>query len=136
MNIQVALGSVLVSLFVAPVAQAWECIADVPGEEICVMIPNDAPATSNLPLKKSESPAPISGLVSDYELKGDALSLDNEFTLITSVNPVVSGEQLEEGDLFASTRSLELLRGVESFLKSGPSSGSPDIRVLPAGKKK
>ncbi len=134
-SILVVLGLILLAPGSYSSAHTWECFADVPGEEICLMVPSDAPASVSIPVKKSDSKAPVA-MVSEYELKGEALTLENEFTRITSANPVIAGESLEDADLYASTKSLDLLRNVETFMKSGPSSRSPDIRVMPAGKRK
>lgn len=137
------LAAMLLSSSQAPAATSdFECFKEGVGSEICIVIPDDAPAAVRPPpAQKTISPAPKEiSMLSRSELDGKALDLENEFAFDTALNEAETPDYIEESinqpALVSSLKSQESVRWIETFLKTGPSSESGDIFVRPAAKPK
>lgn len=116
----------------APSPNDFECFADKPENEICLVIPPESPAAiptaSQLPTKAQAVPL----MVSSREVSGSAAT-QPYFLGDASSSKYTPSYQQEA--MSASYRSLEDLRWIETFLKTGPSALSDDIRVQPASRR-
>ena len=121
----------------------FECFADQPGDEICLVLPDDAVISLKPTVKpqKMVSPAtPTVSMLSRRELSGEALSFENDDAFETAFNPAekenLNEQSLNQPALLTSIRTQESVRWIETFLKAGPSGGSDNIFVQPASKAK
>jgi hypothetical protein len=125
-------ASLFVSSNVALGASAFdfECYRDGAVTEVCIVTPDDLKAE---PAPRIKTPVfPVANqvmMVSRYELSGQALSLDNEFTLDDGVVIAGTPDRVEES-------ISQNMRWIETFLKTGPSGQSDNIFVRPASKTK
>ena len=115
----------------------FECMKGDPGQEVCMVTPDDAPAKTVLPSQKAGDRASI---LKPSDLSGGALDLQNDFLLSDMMDPLEDEELRKSepqhrvsGDV---TKMQDELRRIETYLKAGPSSVGPDVRVSTSAKRK
>lgn len=110
----------------------FECFADQPSDEICVVSPSESPTTLPTVSKSAPSVAKIPQMISTREVTGQAA--DQPYFLGDADSSEYTPSYRMEA-MAASYRTLEDLRWIETFLKTGPSALSDDIRVQPASRR-
>ena len=132
-------AGVLLTVVTSMAQDDFECFKNSgrsPSEgEVCIVVPSDVPPASSLHLR-SEGPAV--SMLSQRELSGAALEPVDISGLELDVNDeeisASGGMGMETASISQSVKTQEQLRWIETFLKTGPSAGSPDIRVTPSVK--
>ena len=114
----------------------FECFSDAPeGGQVCMVTPANAKATTQLKLRRE---GPTVSMLSERELSGEALEpVDIAGLDLDEVDDAAVPSRsvgMEAASISQSMKTQEQLRWIETFLKTGPSAGSPDILVRTTAK--